>query len=455
MRALSPPARLYVLGVALAGAVVVAWALWDVVRGRSTPDGARLGALVTLGAVYVVADNLNSRADERRPEVALGSVIVIAAIPIVGTAGAVLVSALSLLARDGSPPTKRVFNGAQVALSAAAAGGIYTWLGGDVSLDRSSFPQVLLHILAADVVHCLVNGLLVAVVVALVERVPMRAVFQGTMAASALPYLGYGLYGLLLAVLWDGADVGPPSALLVLLPLVVARWAYRQYVAEREAYDRTIRTLVAAVETKDHYTRGHSERVARGAVMIARVIGMREDRVRSLHSAGVLHDVGKLGVPTRLLHKGGRLTDAEFEAVKLHPVRGLEMVREIEVLEEAFAGIMHHHERLDGRGYPMGLRGTDIPEFARVIAVADAFDAMTSNRSYRRSRTTEEAVAELRRWAGTQFEPRMVEALVEALAAHGWECEPAPPVPVGEEPDEAYFDHDDPTVSRPSGGRPT
>ncbi|HEX6920907.1 MAG TPA: HD domain-containing phosphohydrolase, partial [Actinomycetes bacterium] len=182
---------------------------------------------------------------------------------------------------------------------------------------------------------------------------------------------------------------------------------------------------------------------------------MREDRVTSLRYAGMLHDVGKLGVPTRVLQKSGRLTEEEFAAIQLHPVRGLEMIREIEFLDEAFAGIMHHHERLDGLGYPMGLQGHDIPEFARAIAVADAFDSMTTTRSYRGARSVQDALAELRRCAGTQFDPVMVEALVAAVEEHGWQSEAEPLFDPCEEPVrqsacgmpvQRGFDHDDPVA---------
>jgi len=283
----------------------------------------------------------------------------------------------------------------------------------------------------------------------------MRVIFQGTMAGSVLGYIGYGLFGLLLAVLWSdkGADVGPAAAILVLLPLFVARWAYEQYAEQQRAYDRTVRTLIAAVETKDLYTRGHSERVSAGSVLIARKIGMREDRVTSLRYAGMLHDIGKLGVPTRVLQKTGRLSPEELATIQLHPVRGLEMVREIAFLDEAFAGIMHHHERLDGQGYPMGLHGDQIPEFARVISVADAFDSMTTTRSYRGARSTEDALDELIRCAGTQFDPAMVAAMVAAIQEHGWQAEAVPLFAAIEEavaaelldPDLRPFDHDDPT----------
>ncbi|MGN6333524.1 MAG: HD-GYP domain-containing protein [Motilibacteraceae bacterium] len=185
------------------------------------------------------------------------------------------------------------------------------------------------------------------------------------------------------------------------------------------------------METKDLYTRQHGERVSKAAVMIARRGGMRQDRVEMLRYAGFLHDVGKLGVPTRVLQKNGRLSDAEFDAVALHPLHGFEITSGIEFLGEAHEGIRHHHERLDGRGYPSGLKGEEIPEFARILAVADAFDAMTSTRSYRGARPVPEALLELERCKGTQFQPEYVDLLSAAVAEEGWElADSLPPLHV-------------------------
>jgi len=187
--------------------------------------------------------------------------------------------------------------------------------------------------------------------------------------------------------------------------------------------------------------------VSRGSVMIAREIGMRGERVEAIRYAGMLHDVGKLGVPTKVLQKTGKLTEEEYAAIQLHPMRGLDIVREIGFLDEALAGIMHHHERIDGRGYPMGLAGTEIPEFARVLAVADAFDSMTSTRSYRGARPVAEAIQELRKWSGTQFDPAFVAAFVAALTREGWQ-RPEPPGPpvlgTGDLATLTAEDHDDP-----------
>jgi HD-GYP domain-containing protein (c-di-GMP phosphodiesterase class II) len=154
--------------------------------------------------------------------------------------------------------------------------------------------------------------------------------------------------------------------------------------------------------------------------------------------------VGKLGVPTRVLQKTGKLTEEEYAAIQLHPMRGLDIVREIGFLDEALAGIMHHHERIDGRGYPMGLAGDEIPEFARVLAVADAFDSMTSTRSYRGARPVDEAIAELRKWSGTQFDPAFVDAFVAAIRREGWQRPEAPDLADDELATITSQDHDDP-----------
>lgn len=314
---------------------------------------------------------------------------------------------------------------------------------------------MLMPIVAANLAYLLVNGFLVTAIIVLVNRIPARQVLFVTVVKHIPSYFAYAVFGLVLAVLWVGLGIGPLAAVLLLLPLFVARWAISQFSQQEQAYEATIRTLVQAVETKDSYTRGHSERVSRASVMVARVIGMKEDRVSALRYAGILHDVGKLGVPTKVLQKSGKLTDDEFAAIKLHPLRGMEMLGDIEFLDEAFQGILHHHERLDGLGYPMGLKGSEIPEFARVIAVADAFDSMTSTRSYRNARTVEEAIDEIERCRGSQFDPVMVDALVKALTKEPWQPSPAAlseAVVQAESVSPEAFDHDDPSFS--PGARP-
>uniref|UniRef100_UPI0015866210 HD-GYP domain-containing protein n=1 Tax=Streptomyces sp. TRM64462 TaxID=2741726 RepID=UPI0015866210 len=273
---------------------------------------------------------------------------------------------------------------------------------------------------AAVLAFCLVLTALDGAVLATAERVPPRAAWRGLLGRSLAPHAVHGLVGLMTAVLWR-SPYGWPAALFVLLPMYISSWVFAQYHRERAAHQATIRALVQAVDLKDTYTRGHSERVGRASVLIGRELGMDGSRLEILRFAGTLHDVGKLGVPTRVLRKDGPLTPEERRVIELHPEYGHEMVRGIGFLGEARAAILHHHERLDGTGYPYGLRGPEIPEFARVVAVADAFDAMTSTRSYSRARPVATALAELERCAGSQFDPAMVRALARALGRHGWQ----------------------------------
>ncbi|MGW0826483.1 HD-GYP domain-containing protein [Streptomyces sp. NPDC002845] len=327
----------------------------------------------------------------------------------------------ALVARVDQRPRRlrRLWRAAQLALGVWAASRVHWALGGRDAVVAADFPHALVPAGAAALAFCAVLTVLDGGILALAERVPVRNAWRGLFLRSLAPVAVHGLAGLMMAVLWR-SPYGPVSALLVLLPMYVSCWVFAQYHRERAAHQATIRALVQAVDIKDGYTRGHSERVGQASMMIARELGMDDERAEGLRFAGILHDVGKLGVPTRLLRKDGPLTPQERRVIELHPEYGHEMVRGIGFLGEARSAILHHHERLDGSGYPYGLMGSQIPEFARVVAVADAFDAMTSTRSYRRARPVDVALEELERCAGAQFDPRMVAALTRALERHGW-----------------------------------
>lgn len=178
----------------------------------------------------------------------------------------------------------------------------------------------------------------------------------------------------------------------------------------QETLNASIRALARAIDAKDPSTRMHSERVAHLATRIAEAMGWPADRVEHLREAGLVHDVGKIGVPDAVLLKPGRLTDEEFEIVKQHAALGAEIVSEV-LSPELVAWVRHHHERYDGSGYPDRIAGDDIPEGARILCVADSVDVMTSRRPYCEPRTWEDAMDECRRVAGTHFDPRVVEAI--------------------------------------------
>jgi len=419
------------------------------------------GVYAVLAVLFLICDSAPTPFVATKSAWSPSSAATLAAVVLLGTYGAAMVGAMALLSFRRFSLAGRLFNGAMYALAGYAAGLAYRAAGGHSpipvpgmlsTLTASAahiqipiaFSSMLKPFAASAVVHVLVNdGLLWGM---LLRDRRSRSAAQRATAGFSLPILlasdlAFAALGLVIAALW--VVIGPFAAAIVLVPLFVARWAMAQFAEQQRAHSATMAALCQAVETKDFYTRGHSERVSHGAGMIAREIGMRPDRAEAVTIAGMLHDIGKLGVPTRVLQKEGKLTEEEFAAIQLHPMRGLEIVGDIGFLNEALTGIMHHHERMDGLGYPMGFAGDEIPEFARIIAVADAFDSITSTRSYRRARSIEDAKTELRRGAGSQFDPKMVDAFISALNREGWQ-----PRKPGQPPAHeilTWIDHDDPT----------
>ncbi len=178
---------------------------------------------------------------------------------------------------------------------------------------------------------------------------------------------------------------------------------------------QTIETIANTIDAKDDYTQGHSRRVASYSAAIAREMGMSNEEVENIRFIAMLHDIGKIGVPDSVLNKPGRLTDAEYELMKQHTVKGGEILKDIGMIPDLDVGAKCHHERYDGKGYPQGLKGEEIPKVARIIGLADAYDAMTSNRVYRQHLTNDVVMAEIKRCRGTQFDPEVTDAFLNYL----------------------------------------
>ncbi|MFC1703558.1 HD domain-containing phosphohydrolase [Candidatus Omnitrophota bacterium] len=186
-----------------------------------------------------------------------------------------------------------------------------------------------------------------------------------------------------------------------------------------ELFINTTVALAEAIEAKDHYTGGHTERVTKYSLLIAekvltyKEINLPQKFLENLHIASLLHDIGKIAIPEAVLNKPGKLTDEEFAKIKSHPIQGIKILQPIKELEEAIKGVKYHHERYDGRGYPEGLKGDEIPLIAAIIAVADVYDAMTSDRPYRPALPKETAIGEIKKGSGTQFTPIAAKAFLE------------------------------------------
>jgi putative nucleotidyltransferase with HDIG domain len=188
----------------------------------------------------------------------------------------------------------------------------------------------------------------------------------------------------------------------------------RLYADANELFLDTIKALVATIDAKDPYTEGHSQRVSDFSAAMARELEMPTETIHHITIGGLLHDVGKIGVPDAILSKPARLTDDEYEQMKEHPSIGANIMGQVRMLNEEIPALEQHHERLDGNGYPNGLRDVDISLFGRIVAVADVFDAMTSDRPYRDAISVEDSLEYLKKESGSQVDGICVEALIQA-----------------------------------------
>ena len=190
------------------------------------------------------------------------------------------------------------------------------------------------------------------------------------------------------------------------------------YKQLEQAYMESIQTLRYTVEAKDTYTRGHSDRVSEYSVLIGEALGLPEEDIKKLKIGGLFHDIGKIGVPDSILQKDGKLSDDEYSEIKNHPSIGAHILSTASIFQDILPIVKHHHERYDGKGYPSQLAGENIPYLARITAVADTFDAMTSKRSYRDSLPLDYVISEFERCKGTQFDPKIADVFLDILKNH-------------------------------------
>ncbi len=326
-------------------------------------------------------------------------------------------------------------NHSSTAISAALAGWVY-WLlipGWLTPGTQTMSVATLAAALTAGAAYFLVEAFLTSAGVAIVQQRRLSSVFAASIRSYGLTLVGLVPMAWLMVLAY--LNVRYLVAVVFAIPLYTTRAAYQSVVEIRKMFTQTIKALASAIDARDPSTKQHSENVSTIAMEIGQEMGVSEADLESLQWGGLLHDVGKIGIPDAVLLKPSRLNREERMAMNAHPEKGRDILRDVEALEPILPVILHHHQWYNGSGYPkvkMGdaeraLIGEEIPLLARILHVADAFEAMTAIRPYRPNPMgAREALAELRKYAGIQFDPRVVEAFARTETASGAWPKPDP-----------------------------
>jgi hypothetical protein len=399
-------------------------------------------SIITLTAIAILYERFGVQIYDKT-HLSAGVVALFALSILTGPSGAVIAAPIVALAAEVFTDSRwhaRVFDMANYLLANVAGAAVFLAIAGTgTSLNAWWIPAAAAGIAA----NYVIGSSLVATWVSLEYGESWLPLWREKYSWIIPYYLVFGLLGA--AVAAANLALGVPGILAFAAPPMMMRFAFSQYITKTEqtvlelkeknaelesanrnilamtrqlteTYDGTLEALVLALDARDHETKGHSFRVAQYVMTIAKDIGVVQDSHEwiDMQRGALLHDVGKIGVPDFILHKPGPLTPEEWDDMKRHPHIGHDMLKVISFLSGAAAIVHAHHERFDGKGYPRGLAGDEVPLGARIFAVADAFDAMTSDRPYRRALPAEMARQEIVKHSGSQFDPEIVQAFLLA-----------------------------------------
>ena len=320
-----------------------------------------------------------------------------------------------------------LYNKFSYVLAAYAAWSALAFLRPFVQTDDALRTTAL--ILLVGLAYIAVNMTLAVVAVSVRTRSSMARIWAIGIRDSLLGAVAQVFIGWLMAEV--ALKVGLWATLLFLVPLLLARYSFAKYAETRALFFGTVSALSQAIDAKDGFTRGHADRVSRIAGALAREMGLSEHQIEQVELAGLLHDIGKIGVEDQILMKPARLDPHEQQLMRRHPIYGASILEPSESLRPLAPLVLHHHENFDGSGYPEGKSGDEIPLGSRIIIVADAYEAMTSDRTYRKAIGHERAMEQLDRYKGVQFDPKVVRALDTFIAKRGpaaFEVSDLPPI---------------------------
>lgn len=405
--------------------LVVGLGTWLAIRLFPTARIDSWGALIWWIAFAVIADMSPILLPGSKAYITVSSALDYAAIVVFGPVVAAMISTISTVVTTATVSRKAVhkllFNACLFITTIITSGLVFELLGGHATKVPA---DLVIPMAGCGITYFLMDTFGVSLVVALSQQTSAWRTWQRTYLWTTVTHLvGFVPLGAIIVVIF--MHIGIPGVALFLVPLLLARYSFKLYTDMREVHIDTVRALTSAIDASDPYTKGHSERVTQYAVALARELHLSERRVQAIEYAGFLHDMGKIGLQHSILLKPGALTDSEWEEMKRHPETGARIVSDLHFLKGARDVVLFHHERFDGTGYPRGLAGEHIPLEARIVKVADAFDAMLSDRPYRRALSLKQALEQLRQGCGTEFDPRVVDAFM-GLVERGQIEMPAP-----------------------------
>ncbi len=366
-------------------------------------------------ALIVVADMTQITLPRGGASISASSPFDLAGIVLLGPAamvGVEVVSTLfSLVLVHRRPAIRVVFNVALFVLTVGlAASTYYAFPDAWRTLHDGRF---LVPLTASAVVYYLVNVFSISTVVALETRRGVIDVWRHNHMWNFVHAMAFVPFSAIIALVYSAW--GPWTLLLFIVPIWLARYSFRLYIDMKEAHINTVAALTSAIDANDPFTHGHSYRVSRYALRIGRALGLSERDLEILEYGALLHDIGKIAIRHDILMKPGRLTEQEFLTLKQHPTIGADIVENLKFLREAAVLVRYHHEQPNGKGYPEGLRGDEIPLGARIILCVDAFDAMTSDRPYRRGLPIERVVEQFEKYRGEQFDFEIASLMIDLI----------------------------------------
>lgn len=304
-----------------------------------------------------------------------------------------------------------LFNYSILTLSILYGNILYLVSGGELPISNITnfIPQIVLF----SLFFFLTNTFIISMLYSISSNKNFFYCYLNNIRLSILNILAIAPFGIILAFIFKQFGYG--GVILLFCPIILARYTFSLYIESKNQYVQTVDTLMRAMEARDRYTEGHSQRVAEIAVMIAKEMKYNELKLEQINIASLLHDVGKIGIDDNILNKPGKLTNEEYEIIKSHPEIGYNILKNIKNLEHILPIVRHHHERYDGNGYPDNKGAGDIGIDVFIVQLADSIDAMETDRPYRKAFTKEQVISEIKKYSGSQFHPKVVQAYLNIM----------------------------------------